>query len=87
MTPAVYGALIDQAHKRGLRVAAHLYYLKDARGLLKLLNAGVDVMAHSVRHQDVDAALIAAIKRRNVGYIPTLKICLDLRFTTVSASA
>ncbi|PYS46058.1 MAG: amidohydrolase, partial [Acidobacteria bacterium] len=69
MTPAVYGALIDQAHKRGLRVAAHLYYLKDARGLL---NAGVDVIAHSVRDQDVDRALIAEIKRRNVGYIPTL---------------
>jgi imidazolonepropionase-like amidohydrolase len=69
MTPAVYGALIDQAHKRGLRVAAHLYYLKDARGLL---NAGVDVIAHSVRDQDVDAALIAEIKRRSVGYIPTL---------------
>ena len=68
MTPAVYGALIDQAHKRGLRVAAHLYYLKDARGLL---NAGVDVIAHSIRDQDVDAALIADMKRRNVGYIPT----------------
>jgi imidazolonepropionase-like amidohydrolase len=68
MTPAVYGALIDQAHKRGLRVAAHLYYLKDARGLL---NAGVDVIAHSVRDQDVDAAFIADVKRRNVGYIPT----------------
>ena len=68
MTPAVYGALIDQAHKRGLRAAAHLYYLKDAKGLV---NAGVDVIAHSVRDQDVDQALIAEIKRRNVGYIPT----------------
>ena len=66
--PAVYGALIDQAHKRGLRVAAHLYYLKDAKGLL---DAGVDVLAHGVRDQDVDAALIAAMKKRNVGYIPT----------------
>jgi imidazolonepropionase-like amidohydrolase len=66
--PTVYGALIDQAHKRGLRVAAHLYYLKDAKGLL---DAGVDVLAHGVRDQDVDAALIAAMKKRNVGYIPT----------------
>lgn len=69
MTPEVYGALIDQAHKRGLRVAAHLYYLKDAKGLL---DKGVDVIAHGVRDQPVDAALIAEIKRRNVGYIPTL---------------
>jgi len=69
MTPAVYGALIDQAHTRGLRVAAHLYYLQDAHGLL---DAGVDVIAHSVRDQDVDAALIAKIKRQNVGYTATL---------------
>jgi imidazolonepropionase-like amidohydrolase len=67
--PAVYKVLIDEAHKRGLRVAAHLFYLKDARGLL---DAGVDVIAHGVRDQDVDGALIADMKRRNVGYIPTL---------------
>ena len=69
MTPEVYGALIDQAHKRGLRVAAHLFYLKDAKGLL---DKQVDVFAHSVRDQPVDAALIAEMKRRNIGYIPTL---------------
>jgi len=34
MTPTVYGALIDQAHKRGIRAAAHMLYLKDAKGLL-----------------------------------------------------
>ena len=69
MTPSVYGALIDQAHTRGLKVAAHLYYLEDAHGLL---DAGVDVIAHSVRDQDVDAELIAKIRRQNVGYIATL---------------
>ena len=69
MTPAVYGALIDQAHTRGLRVAAHLYYLEDARGLV---DAGVDVIAHSVRDQDVDTDLIAEINRRNIAYTPTL---------------
>jgi imidazolonepropionase-like amidohydrolase len=69
MTPDVYGALIDQAHKRGLRVAAHLFYTKDARLLLK---AGVDVFAHSVRDADIDAEMVAELKRRSVGYIPTL---------------
>ena len=69
MTPAVYGALIDQAHQRGLRVAAHLFYLRDAKGLLE---KGVDVIAHSIRDQAVDQATIDAIKARNVGYIPTL---------------
>jgi imidazolonepropionase-like amidohydrolase len=69
MPPEVYSALIEQAHKRGLRVASHLYYLKDALGLLR---AGTDVVAHSVRDQDVNQALIDAMKQRNVGYIPTL---------------
>ena len=69
MTPAVYGALIDQAHKRGLRTAAHLFYLRDAKGLL---DKGIDVIAHSIRDLPVDAATIAAIKARDVEYIPTL---------------
>jgi imidazolonepropionase-like amidohydrolase len=69
MKPEVYRAVIDEAHKRGLRVAAHLYYLKDAIGLL---DAGADVIAHSVRDQDVTPAFIAELKKRNVGYIPTL---------------
>ena len=69
MTPEVYGALIDQGHKRGLRSAAHLFYLRDAKGLLE---KGIDVLAHSIRDQPVDAATIAAIKARDVEYIPTL---------------
>ena len=69
MTPAVYGALIDQAHKRGIRAAAHMLYLQDAKGLL---DKGIDVLAHSIRDQPVDQATIAAIKSRDVEYIPTL---------------
>jgi len=69
MKPEIYRAVIDEAHKRGLRVAAHLYYLKDANGLL---DAGADVIAHSVRDQDVTEPFIADLKRRNIGYIPTL---------------
>jgi len=67
--PAVYRELIDQAHQRGKPVAAHLFYLADAHGLL---DANVDIIAHSVRDQDVDAALITKLKAQNVGYIPTL---------------
>jgi imidazolonepropionase-like amidohydrolase len=69
MTPEVYRAVIEQTHKHGLRVAAHLFYLEQAKGLV---DAGLDVVAHSVRDQDVDNAFIAALKRRDVGYIPTL---------------
>ncbi|RPI51273.1 MAG: amidohydrolase, partial [Acidobacteria bacterium] len=64
-----YTALIDEAHKRNLKVAAHLVNLADAQGLV---TAGLDVIAHSIRDRDVDAAFVADLKRRGVGYIPTL---------------
>ncbi len=69
MTPAVYTAVIDEAHKHNLRVAAHIYYLDDAKGLLK---AGVDMIAHSVRDKEIDAEFISLMKARDVPYCPTL---------------
>lgn len=69
MTPEVYRAVIDEAHKRGLRVASHLFYLADAKSLLA---AGVDFVAHSIRDANVDAELIAALKARGVCVSPTL---------------
>jgi imidazolonepropionase-like amidohydrolase len=69
MSPAVYQAIIREAHRHGLRVAAHLYYLEDAR---KLVEAGLDVIAHSIRDQDVDDGLLKMMKEKAVSYIPTL---------------
>jgi imidazolonepropionase-like amidohydrolase len=69
MTPDVYGALVEQSHRRGLRTAVHVYYLKDA---IAALDKGSDIIAHSVRDQDVDERFITTLKTRNVGYIPTL---------------
>lgn len=69
MMPEVYRAVIDEAHRLGLRVAAHLFYLSDAKALLE---AGADFIAHSVRDADVDADLIATLKARGVCLSPTL---------------
>lgn len=68
-TPAVYGAMIDQAHLEKLRIAVHMFTADETRGVV---DAGADILAHSIRDRDVDAALIAAIKANGVGYIPTL---------------
>ena len=51
LTPELYGAVIDEAHQRGLRVTAHIFTLDDAKGLLR---AGVDAFAHGVRDMDID---------------------------------
>jgi imidazolonepropionase-like amidohydrolase len=69
--PAIYEALIKEAHQQGLKVAAHVYYLEDARNLV---NAGVDLLAHSIRDKEVDAALITAMKEKGTFYIPTLSL-------------
>jgi imidazolonepropionase-like amidohydrolase len=69
MTPEIYGAIIDESRKKGLRTAVHIFYLKDA---VAAVEKGVDIIAHSVRDQDVDAAFAATLKSRNIGYIPTL---------------
>jgi imidazolonepropionase-like amidohydrolase len=69
MSPDIYKAVIDQAHKRNLRVAVHLFYLEDAKAVL---DAGADFIAHSIRDKDVDDAVVNMLKRRNVCYCPTL---------------
>lgn len=70
LTPELYGAIIDEAHKRGLRVTAHIFDLEDAKGLIR---AGVDALAHGVRDRDIDEELVAMFKQRpNLVLTPNL---------------
>ncbi|MCC6287248.1 MAG: amidohydrolase family protein [Chitinophagaceae bacterium] len=69
MPQDIYTTIIKEAHKHGLRVASHVYYLEDAH---KLIDAGVNVLAHSIRDKEVDDALLKKMKEKNIVYIPTL---------------
>lgn len=69
MSEEVYRAVIDRSHEHGIRLAAHMYYLEDAKALLR---SGADFIAHSVRDVAVDSSLIRLLKERNVCYCPTL---------------
>lgn len=71
MPPSIYEAAIDQAHKDHLHIAAHVYALADAR---QLVADGIDVLAHSVRDQPVDAAFVTAMLQHHTWYIPTLAL-------------
>src|SRR5262249_60998041 len=62
MSPEVYRAIIDESHRLGLRVAAHIFYLEDAK---ELLRAGADFIAHSVRDKEIDDEFISLMKKRN----------------------
>jgi imidazolonepropionase-like amidohydrolase len=69
MSPEVYEAVIEEAHKNGYRTAAHVVILDDAKGLLR---AGVDYIVHSVRDREVDEEFIGLMKKRHAFYSPTL---------------
>ena len=69
LSPAVYAAIIDEAHRHKMKVFAHVYELSDAKGLV---DAGVDVLAHSVRDMEVDDELIGMLKRKGVTCVATL---------------
>ena len=70
LTPELYRAIIDEAHKHGIRVAAHIFYLADAK---ELLRSGIDIFAHGIRDRDVDDEGIALFKQHpKVVVIPNL---------------
>jgi imidazolonepropionase-like amidohydrolase len=70
LSPPLYRAVIDEAHKRGIRVNAHVFYLADAKGLVA---AGIDGFTHMVRDKDMDDEVVQAIVKRRVVIMPTLQ--------------
>jgi imidazolonepropionase-like amidohydrolase len=94
LTPDLYRAIIDEAHRRKMRVAVHATELEDAKDLLR---SGVDILAHMV--SDVDDELVALFKQhpntavltalggpRRVIYAPWLHPPHPLVTETVSAA-
>jgi imidazolonepropionase-like amidohydrolase len=61
MTYPVSAAIIDEAHKHHLRVVAHVFYLADAK---ELVREGVDGFSHMVRDQPVDNELLGMMKAK-----------------------
>jgi len=61
LSPAIYGAIIDEAHKNGLRVIAHVVTLTDVKDLLR---ANIDGFAHLFRDREADSEVIALLKTR-----------------------
>jgi imidazolonepropionase-like amidohydrolase len=79
MTPEEIGAIVDEAHRLGVRVAAHVEGLAGAR---LAVEAGVDTIEHGLSlHRE--PALLDAMARAGIVLIPTLSTFHDLaeRFT------
>ena len=69
LPPELFRAAIDEGHRNGLRVAAHVFYHQDA---VELAEAGIDSYAHLVRDREMDDALIALVVKRGVYVMPNL---------------
>jgi imidazolonepropionase-like amidohydrolase len=69
LTPEMYTAAADEAHKLGLRSIAHVFDLVDAKLLVR---ASVEGFLHSIRDQEVDDEFVALAKEHNVWFTPNL---------------
>jgi imidazolonepropionase-like amidohydrolase len=61
LSPPLYRAIIDEAHKNNLRVFAHIATLADAKDLLR---AGIDGFLHVMRDRPVDDELLKLLADR-----------------------
>lgn len=66
-----YRAVVEEAHKHGKKVHAHLY---DPDAIRAAINAGVDVLQHvgSARNPPYDDALVSEIAHKNIPIVQTL---------------
>jgi len=69
LTPEIYQAAVDEAHKHNLRAIAHVFDLEDAKGLVR---AGVEGFLHSIRDAPVDDEFITLAKEHNIWITPNL---------------
>ncbi|HXD15371.1 MAG TPA: amidohydrolase family protein [Vicinamibacterales bacterium] len=69
LTPEIYQAAVDEAHKHNLRAIAHVFELEDAKGLVR---AGVEGFLHSIRDAPVDDEFITLAKEHNIWITPNL---------------
>jgi imidazolonepropionase-like amidohydrolase len=85
VTAAELDAIVDEAHRLGVRVAAHVEGLAGAR---LAVGAGVDTIEHGLSlHRE--PALLDAMAQRGIVLVPTLSTFHDLaeRFTDTFAPA
>jgi imidazolonepropionase-like amidohydrolase len=61
MTPEVYTAILDEAHKHGMLVHAHATTLADQKAVVR---AGIDVLVHTVGNEKLDDEYLALLKEK-----------------------
>ncbi len=67
-TLPIVQATIDESHRNGLKVAVHATEYNTAK---LAVEAGCDILVHSVDDQPLDEAMLKLLKEKNISYIPT----------------
>jgi len=83
MTSDVSRAIIDEAHARGLKVNAHVFYLSDVKALAA---AGVDGFVHLARDLELDDEAVRLIVQRGITVTPTIATPERTSHTSVPAA-
>jgi imidazolonepropionase-like amidohydrolase len=71
MNQETLSALVDEAHKNGLKVLTHTVTLEKAKIASR---AGVDVIAHGIGNARIDEEIIDLMKSKKTTYAPTLAV-------------
>jgi imidazolonepropionase-like amidohydrolase len=75
MKPDVLSALVDEAHRQGLKVFAHAPMLEGAK---QVLRAGGDGLMHGIIDQPVDQEFLTLMKRNRASYVSTMALYEDV---------
>jgi imidazolonepropionase-like amidohydrolase len=70
-TYPIIKAAIEESHANGLKVAVHATQYQTAK---LAVQAGADILVHSVDDKPLDNEMLQLMKSRNVVYIPTLVV-------------
>ncbi len=69
LSPEIYDAIIDEAHRHNVKAFCHEFSLDDAK---QLMRANLDVLAHSARDKEIDDEFVKLATAHHTTMIPTL---------------
>jgi len=75
MKTEVMAALIEEAHRQGLKVFAHAPMLREAKAVLR---AGGDGLMHGIIDQPVDQEFLDLMMRNRASYVSTMALYHDV---------
>jgi imidazolonepropionase-like amidohydrolase len=87
MTPDVYNAVIDEAHKHHMLVQAHAIALADQKAVVR---AGADILVHTVAAEKLDDEYLAILREKKPWWTPVMglgdrsEVCNNDEFVTQS---